>query len=444
MIDLRHGDCFDVLRTLGADSVDSVVTDPPYHLTSGNAAVDWAAMGSNGTKRPNVGPTNRDGSGHKTGFMGKQWDGGDIAFRPELWAEVLRVLKPGGHLLAFSGTRTYHRMACAIEDAGFEVRDQIGWLYGSGFPKSLNVSKALDKAAGAEREVVGNSPFASRKPNGSAVVHSVGLSSTPGAVITAPATDAARQWDGWGTALKPAWEPICVARKPLAEPTVAAQVLKTGTGAINVDGCRVAASDGYTENAVTQGVNTARTSYAPAVARRTFEPASAGRWPANIAHDGSDEVLQAFAAFGERPGFSGGGRREGLSTKRGSMAGPLGNGGEVRYQADTGTAARFFYCAKSSRAERGEGNTHPTVKPLSLMSWLVRLVTPPGGTVLDPFGGSGTTGLAAQAEGFRAVLIEREAAYIEIIKKRIAASQPAQAASIAEQLDLVSLLDPAA
>jgi site-specific DNA-methyltransferase (adenine-specific) len=352
MSELLLGDCLEVMRILPDCSVDAVVTDPPYGLA----------------------------------FMGKRWDY-DVP-SVEIWAECLRVLKPGGHLLAFAGTRTQHRMAVRIEDAGFEIRDMIAWVYGSGFPKSLDVSKAIDKAAGAEREVVG-----SRKLTGTARIKGqAAYGATSGRSedayqdgseindtlpLTAPATPEAQQWQGWGTALKPALEPITVARKPLVG-TVAANVLAHGTGGINVDGCRVEAGDGYTENAVTQGVNTARTSYDPRQARRTFEPSASGRWPANLIHDGSDEATAGLA-----------------------------------------DSARFFYTAKASRDDRSNGNTHPTVKPTDLMRYLCRLVTPPGGIVLDPFMGSGSTGKAAMLEGLEFIGIEREAAYHAIAESRI-------------------------
>ena len=231
------GDCFEILKTLAANSIDAVVTDPPYHLTS---IVDRF-----GGKNAAPAQYGTDGAFARVsrGFMGKQWDGGDIAQNPALWSEVLRVLKPGGHCVAFSGTRTYHRMACAIEDAGFEIRDQLAWVFGQGFPKSMDVSKGIDKAAGAEREVVG---VGARHGGGRDIKGGKLHAASDGeqddfghGVITAPATDAARQWEGWGTALKPAWEPICLARKPLSEKTVAANVLRWGTGAINVGACRV-------------------------------------------------------------------------------------------------------------------------------------------------------------------------------------------------------------
>lgn len=382
MIDLRHGDCLEVLKTLSDNSVDAIVTDPPYGLS----------------------------------FMGKRWDY-DVP-SVEVWAECLRVLKPGGHLLAFAGTRTQHRMAVRIEDAGFEIRDMIAWLYGSGFPKSLDVSKAIDKAAGAERKVLGPNP--NSRPNMVRVEAAV-LSPRVDAPITAPATDAARQWSGWGTALKPAMEPITVARKPLVG-TVAENVQAHGTGAINVDGGRISTNG---EKIAPRGSMDAKTDIHEGWSRpwmastqksedrlqRAIEKAETlGRWPANVIHDGSDEPVRLL-----------------------------------------GDAARFYYCAKASKRDRDEGleqldlmgpgrtcydsnyhegggklpprsgNFHPTVKPTDLMRYLVRLVTPPGGVVLDPFMGSGSTGKAAKLEGFSFIGIEREEQYIQIARARIEA-----------------------
>lgn len=360
---LLHGDCLDVLRTLPSASVDAVVTDPPYGLS----------------------------------FMGKRWDY-DVP-SVEVWQECLRVLKPGGHLLAFAGTRTQHRMAVRIEDAGFEIRDMIAWVYGSGFPKSLDVSKAIDKAAGAEREVVG-SRVADDIRGGN--MHAANRGERH--VIDITATDAARQWQGWGTALKPALEPITVARKPL-DGTVAANVLEHGTGALNVDGCRVgdevlpAQVRGVTCMGTFQGAD------------GNVTPARAGRWPANLIHDGSEEVVGLF------PQQSSGSRSAGVRKGMG-FHGADGDGGPA-IQGSSGSAARFFYCAKASKADRGDGNHHPTVKPTDLMRYLCRLVTPPGGVVLDPFMGSGSTGKAAVAEGFRFIGIEREAEYLEIARRRI-------------------------
>jgi len=375
-----------VLRTLPDCSVDAVVTDPPYGLS----------------------------------FMGKKWDY-DVP-SVEVWAECLRVLKPGGHLLAFAGTRTQHRMAVRIEDAGFEIRDLIAWVYGSGFPKSLDVSKAIDKAAGVEREVIGVNAELAKKQTAKTDTAAYGNYGAAGGVITAPATDAARQWAGWGTALKPALEPITVARKPLSG-TVAENVLRHGTGALNVDGCRVGGST--------------------------------GRWPANLIHDGSEEVVGLFPHTHASHNQT----RTESDNQRGVYGGGYHHqpGSRKTGYGDPGSAARFFYCAKASKSDRNEGldgftpattsdgravaadnayqrgkteraNTHPTVKPTDLMRYLCRLVTPPGGVVLDPFMGSGSTGKAAILEGFQFIGIEREAEYVEIAKARIAAvqSQPKQ------------------
>jgi site-specific DNA-methyltransferase (adenine-specific) len=394
--------------------------------------------------------------------MGKRWDY-DVP-SVEVWRECLRVLKPGGHLLAFAGTRTQHRMACRIEDGGFEIRDMIAWVYGSGFPKSLDVSKAIDKAAGAEREVLG--PGRWNHVKGCNDLQSDCLIRPGGQhEETAPATPEAQQWAGWGTALKPALEPITMARKPLAG-TVAANVLAHGTGALNVDGCRVG-------DEVTTSILHGKSSDAFGIGQKrpTFgtKENPPGRWPANLIHDGSDEVVACF------PDSNGSGAARTL--KRGQRADGEGWGmadaaGELR-DAGTGSAARFFYCAKASKADRDEGcewleerdradqsawvrkcnvcgdtfcdpqtsrphcghddfsfvspsprrNHHPTVKPTDLMRYLCRLVTPPGGVVLDPFMGSGSTGKAAMLESFGFIGIEREAEYVEIAKARIARAQ---------------------
>jgi site-specific DNA-methyltransferase (adenine-specific) len=378
---LHHGDCLEVMATMADNSVDAVVTDPPYGLS----------------------------------FMGKRWDY-DVP-SVEVWAECLRVLKPGGHLLAFAGTRTQHRMAVRIEDAGFEIRDMIAWVYGSGFPKSLDVSKAIDKAAGAEREVVG---IAGR--SGSARACMAGDFAGGEYHATAPATPEAQQWQGWGTALKPALEPITVARKPLIG-TVAANVLTHGTGAINVDGCRV---DGTPRTTHADG-NRQGTHPAPMDWGNRTEhaaPGASGRWPANLIHDGSDEVVAGF------PQTTSGDLTPYLNQSRNGHAGVNSEWKTVTRTGDSGSAARFFYCAKASKADRGEGNTHPTVKPTGLMRYLCRLVTPPGGIVLDPFMGSGSTGKAAILEGFQFIGIERDAEYLAIAEARTShasgLSQPPQ------------------
>ena len=410
---------------MDANSVDSIVTDPPYGLS----------------------------------FMGKRWDY-DVP-SVEIWAECLRVLKPGGHLLAFAGTRTQHRMAVRIEDAGFEIRDMIAWVYGSGFPKSHNVGKSIDREAGAQREVVGkaaagSAPLKRGHVNTSGGGLSVGTERSPEYDITAPATEAARQWQGWGTALKPALEPITVARKALVG-TVAANVLAHGTGALNIDGCRVPAND-KTPAPVGRygGSNIGPTGLR---GERNGRADELGRWPANLIHDGSDEVLAGFPQTG--PSKSGG--------KAGAIGYHAGGSGADRggHDDNGGSAARFFYAAKASKRDRDDGlegfdrvatgamdgnsgrsgqrtagdgvtpveqpvraNIHPTVKPTDLMAYLCRLVTPPGGVVLDPFMGSGSTGKAALREGLRFIGIELHQDYITIAEARllhaIKTRQPAQ------------------
>ena len=429
-VNLSHGDCLEVLRGMADASVDSIVTDPPYGLS----------------------------------FMGKRWDY-DVPSE-EIWRECLRVLKPGGHLLAFAGTRTQHRMAARIEDAGFEIRDMIAWVYGSGFPKSLDVSKAIHRAAGANREVVGSKigqpGYSLTDGKGGLYGGGFGANGTGDGEcrITAPATPNARQWQGWGTALKPALEPITVARKPFPG-TVAANVLEHGTGALNVDGCRVAVPaadkknydanmachERYADGRDKLGGYEGGWSADPSTINNT-----GARWPANLIHDGSDEVVRLFPGTRAR-GNVGDSKGGGGMFGHGQCVNSFGAG-------DTGSAARFFYCAKASRADRDEGceglpqtlqqsvahgdkrhgtlpytnepremrprprsNNHPTVKPTALMRYLCRLVTPRGGTVLDPFMGSGSTGKAAVLEGFNFIGIEREAEYVEIAKARIAAAQ---------------------
>jgi DNA modification methylase len=420
-----HGDCREVMATLDAESVDSVVCDPPYGLS----------------------------------FMGKGWDHGVPGV--EFWTEALRVAKPGAHLLAFGGTRTYHRLACAIEDAGWEIRDCVMWVYGSGFPKSHDVSKAIDKAAGAEREVVGSKlgqpGYSLTDGKGGLYGGGFGANGTGEGecAITAPATDAARQWSGWGTALKPAWEPIIVARKPLAG-TVAENVLAYGTGGINVDGCRVgiASGDQKSEGGRKLARHQETSGFGGGWKSKTTNlDDGLGRWPANLIHDGSEEVVGLF------PQANGNSNKQLLSREGGTknaFAGfPGGRSDTGMGRADSGSAARFFYCAKASKADRDAGceglplrkegtwggeeddlsdgkkihpsrNHHPTVKPTALMRYLCRLVTPPGGVVLDPFTGSGSTGKAAVLEGFRFIGIEREAQYVEIARARIAAMAKAK------------------
>lgn len=388
---LFHGDCVAVMRVMPAESVDAIVCDPPYNLS----------------------------------FMGKAWDATGVAFQPGTWMAAMRLLKPGGHLLSFGGTRTSHRLTCAIEDAGFEIRDSIAWLYGSGFPKSLNVSKAIDKAAGAEREVVG---VAGRSGGGRTAMNDAPGNGRAKDYLegdyydSTAATDAARQWEGWGTALKPAHEPIICARKPFRG-TVAANVIEHGTGALNIDGCRI-------EGEPWSFTHSGKTSRSAGIMGNTSgaregvaESNPSGRWPANVAMDESqaaaldEQTTHLLGAITVRRNLVGQEQNaNGIygSRKRDASA-------DVSY-GDSGGASRFMYVAKAPKAERPvvNGISHSTVKPLTLMRWLVRLVTPPGGTVLDPFCGSGTTLQAARLEGFTSIGIESEADYLPLITKRMA------------------------
>lgn len=420
-VTLHAGDCLAVLDDLPANSVEAVITDPPYHYDTivkrfGGADAAEAQFGSDGVyKRASA------------GFMGKSWDGGDVAFNPATWAKVMRVLKPGGMLAAFSAPKCYHKMAFAIEAAGFEMRDRIVhlydltereaafleslslaqqdalfriiaagdplgdlfWCFGSGFPKGLDISKAIDKHLGAARRVVATETVRDiRNGKGRGQGDGINAANRDAPVymereITAAATPEAATWDGWNVALKPAYEPIALARKPLSEKSVAAQVLKTGTGGINIGACRVGDED--------------------------------GRWPADLTHDGSDV---ATAAFPEAPGQQ---RPTGPQFGAKPSVHVYGDFGAVNPstpRGDEGSAARYFYTAKADGDDR-LGSGHPTVKPVDLMRWLCRLLTPPGGTILDPFSGTGTTGEAAFREGFSAVLIEREEEYRTDIARRM-------------------------
>lgn len=422
---VEFGDCVERMAATPDASIDAIVTDPPYHLA----------------------------------FMGKAWDTvtpGESQREHERWArEALRVLKPGGHLLAFGGTRTYHRLAVGIEDAGFQIRDTIAWIYGSGFPKSLDVSKAIDRAAGAEREVIGEQP--DRWTGAGGVLNFATDRPQDTVPITAgPATPEGERWDGWGTALKPAFEPIVVARKPLIG-TVAANVLEHGTGALNIDGCRVgvSAEDAKAmERCNTPGSGRFKASEGTSYGRPTpSEPldTAQGRWPANVVMDSEAGTVldeQAPETGAQRPVM---GNEPSPPFRSDGVYGENTTRKHGPFHGDRGGASRFFYCPKASRAERNAGldgfapkpilwsngeenpgsfqadgterearNPHPTVKPIDLMRWLVRLVTPPGGRVLDPFVGSGTTGCAAVLEGFDFVGIERDADYAKIAEARIA------------------------
>ena len=456
---LLNGDCIEQMQKLKDEGkqIDSVVTDPPYHLTS--IVERYGKDGSAPAK-------DKDGLYQRQarGFMGKEWDGGDIAFRTDTWKLAYDLLKPGGYLLAFSASRNYHRMAVAIEDAGFEIRDQIMWIYGSGFPKSLNIGKAIDKRLGNEREVVGTRVSAFGDADGSETDDGRNLwgkESTKEVELTKGNSE----YEGWGTALKPAHEPIVMARKPL-EGTNIDNVLKYGTGAINIDGCRIETNpevdDMLREVERVQrdekNVWSNKNSGFKNENNNLTGVRKEGRYPANVMHDGSDVVQEIFPQTSKS-----------VSTKRtrktiGSFGMP--NDTTPEYD-DEGTAARYFYCPKTSAEERNRGlesftakpmawgnqakaelkrgnldfkgnqgdgskhnkvamrlNTHPTVKPQELMKYLCRLVTPKGGVVLDPFMGSGSTGMAAKDEGFDFIGIEKEKEYFEIAEARIKVSSP--------------------
>lgn len=410
---LHHGDCLAVLRTMSDASVDAVVTDPPYLID----------------------------------FMGKGWDSADgIAGKPEVWAECLRVLKPGGHLLAFGATRTYHRMACAIEDAGFEIRDSIHWMYGSGFPKSLDVAKAMtakEKTGSSSMQALRKArmgadyePTLQEDPNGDTYDKKKLGRDDDGRET--PLTDSAKQWAGWGTALKPAHEPVVVARKPLAG-TVAANVQQYGTGALNIDASRVAYQGDYRSPARATGEVNSGGTFGTGI--KKFDDAAAeakGRWPPNIllshTEDCTESACDETCAVAELDRQSGTSKSVGKAQFKprtvynADAAGYDITGKEIGY-GDTGGASRFFpvfrYQAKAPSKERkvdGLTAQHPTQKPIALMEWLVTLVTPPSGTVLDPFMGSGTTGVAAVRKGFRFVGIEREDEYLTIARARIEAA----------------------
>lgn len=368
------------------ESVDSVVTDPPYEL----------------------------------GFMGKAWDKRGVAFDPAMWAEVLRVMKPGAHLLAFGGSRTFHRITCAIEDAGFEIRDCMMWLYGSGFPKSLDVSKAIDKEAGAEREVVGKGRRSQVASDGwdrpwKHAAMEASRSTVAEYALTAPATPAARQWSGWGTALKPAFEPIILARKPLSESTVAKNVLKWGTGAVNVDGGRIVTSDDTRRNA--QGGDNGllgASTFRIRERKADDKPQPSGRWPANVLLDEEAAGLLDEMS-GER---TSGALKPYQESHTNASSYQMSRAKTFVKASDSGGASRFFYTAKASPAERGKFNDHPTVKPVALMQYLCRLITPPGGVILDMFCGSGSTCRAAIAENFEFIGSDLSAEYLGKIAKR--------------------------
>ena len=427
-IDLRLGDCLEVLKTIPDNSIDAVITDPPYGLS----------------------------------FMGKKWDY-DVP-SVEVWVECLRVLKPGGHLLSFAGSRTYHRMAVRIEDAGFEIRDQIMWVYGSGFPKSHNIGKAIDKIEGNEREVLGTKADfsmdgAKRNPNNHREVgesareiqHEYGYKQG----WDAPVTKGNSDWEGWGTALKPAHEPIVMARKPLSEKSIAENVLKHGTGGINIDGSRIAFED--TQNAATNPKFRKENNYkmpepgqesngAVKFTSSNNEYDTSGRFPANIIFD-----EEAGQLLDEQSGVKKSSKRSSVYNKdtehTNTYTPAKSDYRDDNTYGDKGGASRFFYCPKAAKSDRNEGllvekqnnprpigvafnnesdlfqqttgNNHPTVKPTDLMRYLINLITPPNGTILDPFMGSGSTGKAAVRCGVNFIGIEKEQEYMDIASARI-------------------------
>ena len=502
-VTLHTGDSRQILRTLPENSVDAIVTDPPYGLEfmgnewdapwkSAGAGFSKPGIGERAIKWPSFSSTKAYGNSNPTcsvcGGRARgekkcecetpQWKpigkrrnpdneglpsdvtSSGMASQMKLlqewnqaWAtECLRILKPGGHLLAFSGSRTYHRLAAAVEDAGFEIRDQIMWVYGSGFPKSHNISKALDKMAGEEPEIVGVSPNWRESKRNREQFGSMEVRGENAGLITKPSSDEAKKWEGWGTALKPSHEPIVVARKPV-EGTVAENIRKWGVGGLNIDGCRVefeseedkkesTEKNQHADFDSTMGGNQVYGDYSMLKPQNYNPP---GRWPANLMHDGSQEVLDLFPETGKSQGgrsgnskaYEGGFKMEHYGDKKPGFF-------------DSGSAARFFYCPKASKRDRNEGcenieskpfttsqpygegaearaegnargnpNNHPTVKPTELMRYLCRLVTPPGGTVLDPFLGSGSTGKAAVIEGFSFIGIDLSPEYTAIAKARI-------------------------
>jgi len=415
-----NGDCLEEMQKLIDDGVqvDSIVTDPPYHLTS---IVE--RFGKEGSAPAQEGTDGAFARASK-GFMGKEWDGGDIAFRQETWELAMKLLKPGGHLLAFSASRNYHRMAVAIEDAGFEIRDQIMWIYGSGFPKSLNIGKGIDKKQGNEREVVGEV-----RAGKNALGQDSGWNKHNNRTEI-EVTKGNSEWEGWGTALKPAHEPIVMARKSI-EGTIVDNVLKHGTGGINIDDCRIETEENlnggaYAKNGnrrslvsdIRSGASEGMFQSKKTVGEDFVQPT--GRFPANVMHDGSDVVQDIFPKTSKS---TGGKTKSDFGDIYGTYSGDVLSSSSGGF-GDEGTAARYFYCPKVSSAERGEDNTHPTVKPQELMKYLCRLVTPKNGTVLDPFMGSGSTGMAAKDEGFEFIGIEREKEYFEIAEKRISSYAP--------------------
>lgn len=413
-----QGDCLEKMKDLPDNSVDAIIADPPYGLGKEPDAHEmlmaWVEQGHYDHKA-------------KRGFMGKEWD--SFVPQPAVWKECFRVLKPGGHLLSFFGTRTYDIGTLAVRLAGFEIRDQINWVFGSGFPKSHNISKAMDQYFNVKREVVGRSSNGSgAQPNklNNHATGDTGIGFADGSGknfnITTPGSDQAKKWDGWGTALKPAHEPIVLARKPLSEKTIAKNVLKHGVGGINIGSCRVG-TDPITNVKKSYLGGTGQFVDNTTKIKYTNIETNVGRFPANIIHDGSDEVLEVFPNT-----KSGSGNFKKLSSKEkdgnkgpayGAESRPVGS--EMVSYGDNGSASRYFYCAKTSKSDRHctTDNNHPTVKPTALMEYLCKLITPSGGVILDPFMGSGSTGKAAVNLDFDFIGIELDPDYFKIAEKRI-------------------------
>lgn len=421
LVTLYHGDCLDILTQLPDNSVSAVVTDPPYGLSTitPDQLSEIIRVWSNGE---------RDHMPEGKGFMGKSWDA--FVPPPAVWDECLRVLKPGGYMAVFAGTRTQDLMGLSIRLAGFEIRDTLGWIYGSGFPKSMDVSKAIDKAAGAERAVVGVNPRAAQQTPKHDTT-SLGAFAGTSPDLTAPATPEAERWSGWGTALKPAIEPIILARKPL-DGTVAANVLAHGVGGLNIDACRVEAHDSQLAEKYASVQNArARTNSIHGKDGRDragSTPHTSGRFPANVLLDehAAAEMDRQSGVSVSRAGGMSGDRKSGHIANEGGARGLAERGGHDA----RGGASRFFpvfkYQAKAPKKERpvivredGTKIAHPTVKPVALMEWLITLITPPGGVVLEPFAGSGTTLEAAMNLVVHAIGVEREPDYCELIAKRL-------------------------
>ena len=413
-----HGDCLEELKKLDDNSVDAVITDPPYGLSNTKPAQVADVLKAWVTGDTVSVPAKRGG------FMGKDWD--SFVPPPAVWEECMRVLKPGGHMAVFAGARTQDLMGLSIRLAGFEIRDTLGWIYGSGFPKSMDVGKAIDKAAGAEREVIGVKPYTNQDIRGNAYESEIARERDRiQATITAPATSEAQRWDGWGTALKPAIEPIILARKPL-DGTVANNVLAHGVGGLNIDACRVGTEVTITKRPVAKSDGKV---YGKFNGGEDSENPP-GRFPANVLldeHAAKEMDRQSGGTRAEKPSKSGtaGATVQGATWKCWHTPGE-----EIAGYADSGGASRFFpvfkYQAKAPKKERpvieredGSKIQHPTVKPLKLMEWLVTLITPEGGTVLDPFAGTGTTLQAATNKGFHPIGIEADADYIQLINTRL-------------------------